>query len=234
MYSVYKHTSPNGKVYIGITARVPEKRWNCGNGYRNNLHFWNAIQKYGWENFSHEILFSELSEQEAQEIEIRLIAECKSSEYAHGYNRSAGGEPFYQCKHSEETKKLYSLQRKGKRTGSLNPMYGKCLNGEKNGMFGKHHSDEWKKQRSEKYTGAGHPRYGTHLTEKQKETNMKAQPNRKKVCEYGENGELLKTYESIREAARENAVNKSSVMRWCNGEIRAANGHKWAFIKGGA
>ena len=24
---VYKHTSPSGKVYIGITSNSPEKRW---------------------------------------------------------------------------------------------------------------------------------------------------------------------------------------------------------------
>ena len=30
LYSVYKHTAPNGKVYIGITSRKPEYRWNNG------------------------------------------------------------------------------------------------------------------------------------------------------------------------------------------------------------
>lgn len=32
MYSVYKHTAPNGKVYIGITGKDPEKRWLNGGG----------------------------------------------------------------------------------------------------------------------------------------------------------------------------------------------------------
>lgn len=27
-YSVYKHTAPNGKIYIGITSMKPENRWN--------------------------------------------------------------------------------------------------------------------------------------------------------------------------------------------------------------
>lgn len=34
MYSVYKYTAPNGKVYIGITGKDPEKRWLNGRGYR--------------------------------------------------------------------------------------------------------------------------------------------------------------------------------------------------------
>ena len=33
-YSVYKHTFPNGKVYIGITKQNPLKRWRNGTGYK--------------------------------------------------------------------------------------------------------------------------------------------------------------------------------------------------------
>jgi len=29
-YCVYKHTSPNGKMYIGMTGQNPEKRWGKG------------------------------------------------------------------------------------------------------------------------------------------------------------------------------------------------------------
>jgi hypothetical protein len=32
MYTLYKHTAPNGKVYIGITSRKPESRWECTGG----------------------------------------------------------------------------------------------------------------------------------------------------------------------------------------------------------
>ena len=62
-YTVYKHTSPSGKVYIGITKRKPEYRWNKGKGYRKDqLLFYRAIKKYGWDNFTHEILYTGLSE----------------------------------------------------------------------------------------------------------------------------------------------------------------------------
>ena len=69
-YSVYKHTNKvNGKVYIGITYNKPEVRWGSnGIGYKRQL-FWNAIQKYGWDNFTHEILF----ESQAYQKEIELI-----------------------------------------------------------------------------------------------------------------------------------------------------------------
>lgn len=65
-YFVYKHTNlVNGKVYIGITSRLPEKRWGRnGCNYRSNHHFYNAILKYGWDSgFSHEILYSGLAKE---------------------------------------------------------------------------------------------------------------------------------------------------------------------------
>ena len=65
-YIVYKHTSPSGKVYIGITSRTPEARWGKdGVEYKLNKHFWNAIQKYGWDNFDHEILCTNLNYEDA-------------------------------------------------------------------------------------------------------------------------------------------------------------------------
>ena len=72
-YVVYKHTCPNGKVYIGITCQNPKERWKNGYGYRNNDHFFKAIQKYGWNNIKHEIIYKNLIQQEAEEREKYLI-----------------------------------------------------------------------------------------------------------------------------------------------------------------
>ena len=95
MWCVYKHTSPNGKVYIGITSREPSKRWGHGSSYkRQNKHFWNAIQKYGWENIKHEVLYEGLSEEEAQEKEKELIKSYCSTDPEKGYNLTFGGESF--------------------------------------------------------------------------------------------------------------------------------------------
>ena len=63
---VYKHYNLiNGEVYIGITSQKPEDRWSKGLGYYNHKKFYAAIKKYGWDNFSHEILFTGLSEEQA-------------------------------------------------------------------------------------------------------------------------------------------------------------------------
>ena len=58
VFSVYMHTNTiNGKKYVGITSKEPTRRWKGnGSGYRNNEHFWNAIQKYGWDNFEHDVI----------------------------------------------------------------------------------------------------------------------------------------------------------------------------------
>ena len=37
-YTVYKHICPNNKVYIGITVKKPEVRWNKGLGYKKQVN----------------------------------------------------------------------------------------------------------------------------------------------------------------------------------------------------
>ena len=55
-YSVYKHTFPDGKVYIGISIN-PKTRWSRGHGYKTNKIMDKEIKNVGWENITHEILF---------------------------------------------------------------------------------------------------------------------------------------------------------------------------------
>lgn len=74
-YIVYIHTNKyNNKKYIGITCRDPKIRWGLnGNGYSLQDKFFNAIKKYGWDNFSHDIVAKNLKEQEAKELETYYI-----------------------------------------------------------------------------------------------------------------------------------------------------------------
>jgi len=54
---IYKHTSPSGKSYIGQTYQKTAIRWRTeGKGYIVCSLFYKAIRKYGWENFTHDIL----------------------------------------------------------------------------------------------------------------------------------------------------------------------------------
>ena len=86
LYLVYKHTSPDGKIYVGITKNLPNTRWNEGAGYESQKKFYKAIQTFGWINFRHEVIAAGLSEIEAKELESKLILKYRSNEEKYGYN----------------------------------------------------------------------------------------------------------------------------------------------------
>lgn len=109
-FYVYRHTSPNGMIYIGITKQDPEKRWANGKGYSYNTHFNNAILKYGWENFTHEILYCGLTREEACQKEKELISYYKSNNRKFGYNITEGGNSV-----AEEMIEKARASKKGKR-----------------------------------------------------------------------------------------------------------------------
>lgn len=90
-WKVYIHTNKiNGKMYIGITSTSLKRRFGAnGNGYNDHPKFWNAIKKYGWENFIHEIFASNLTYEEACNMERLLI--IKLNTIACGYNNKDGG-----------------------------------------------------------------------------------------------------------------------------------------------
>lgn len=93
-YSVYVHENKiNGKKYVGLTKQNPKNRWGTnGINYKKSCpHFWNAIQKYGWDNFTHEVVASGLTKEEAAQMQIDLISKYKTQDKQYGYNVLAGG-----------------------------------------------------------------------------------------------------------------------------------------------
>lgn len=130
MYKVYIHINKlNNKKYIGITCQNNiNNRWKNGNGYKRCPRFYNAIQKYGWDNFYHLILAEDLNKEEAEKIEIYLIDLLKTNNSKYGYNLQKGGgvsnvseltryKHRLLClgkKHSEETKLKMSISHIGK------------------------------------------------------------------------------------------------------------------------
>ena len=113
-YIVYKHEcklckSTNG-IYIGITRYDGKSRWKNGLGYlskspNGKYHqpaMANAILTYGWENFTHEFLFKNLTEQEAKIKEQELILYYNS--YKQGLNCTLGGEGRLHYLTKEEAK----------------------------------------------------------------------------------------------------------------------------------
>ena len=91
-YKVYKHTNKiNGKIYIGTTKIELKYRWNNGKGYKTNEEFTYDINKYGWSNFEHEVLFDNLTKEEAEWLEKMYIALYDTTNEEKGYNQSFGG-----------------------------------------------------------------------------------------------------------------------------------------------
>lgn len=91
-YTVYMHIDPNGKRYVGITKRDVKDRWNNGFGYATNKdrRFFDAIRTIGWENFQHEIVASELTKEDAQNMEATLINGYQTTNPEYGYNIASG------------------------------------------------------------------------------------------------------------------------------------------------
>lgn len=118
-YTVYKHTSPSGKVYIGITSSPVNRRWQNGKGYRQNKYFSSAISKYGWDNFDHEIVCTNLYSSEAFEMEKLLIRFYNSTDRRFGYNQSTGGESGACGVHpSQETIEKLRIASTGRKRGA--------------------------------------------------------------------------------------------------------------------
>ena len=118
-YSVYMHVCPNGKVYIGITGNEPNVRWQNGLGYRGNKYFSNAIKKYGWKNIIHMVIEDNLTKEQAENMEIELIAKFKSNDRRYGYNIQNGGNSI--GKHSVESKQKMSEKMRNKFKNGCNP-----------------------------------------------------------------------------------------------------------------
>lgn len=113
-YCIYVHTSPSNKVYVGKSRNKNlNNRWGKnGIGYKDSPIFWNAIQKYGWDSFRHEILKEGLTKYQANQLEQDLISKYKNLDQS--YNIAKGGEGGH-GKTTEETKRKISIANTGRK-----------------------------------------------------------------------------------------------------------------------
>lgn len=212
MYVVYCHTNKqNGKKYIGITSQKPEARWKNGEGYANNEHFYKSIRKYGWHNFSHEILYTDLCENEAEKMEVKLIAEYESYKPSKGYNIQLGGNVGN--KFTEESKRKISDALRGK------PKTKETREKLSMASTGRRIPTEQRLRHSEHMKGIGNPMFG----KKRNITEYKT-----KTVKCVETGEL---FVSTCEASRVKGVDQGSISKACNGILKTAGGFHWKFAE---
>lgn len=118
-YCVYCHINKlNGKRYVGLTReQKPSDRWGAnGINYKNCPCFYGAIQKYGWNNFEHIILETDLTEDEAVEAERKYI-QLYNTMSPNGYNLTGGGELKKII--SEETREKLSKAALGRKLSDI-------------------------------------------------------------------------------------------------------------------
>lgn len=225
MWKVYKHTTPSGKTYIGVTHLKPAHRWNNGKGYSQNTHFWRAICKYGWNNIKHEILADGLTRQEAEKIEHFFIMFYQSYDRKHGYNIALGGHL-----QSEESRRKISETRKER--GYTSWTKGKHLSKETRDKISKSRKGkkigplpkEWRMAISRAKQGSKNPNYGKGKTEQLKKAIEK---NKRPVAMI--DGEKRIAFESCADAARITGICAANINRVCNGKRETAGGFRWEF-----
>ena len=203
-WSVYKHTCPNGKVYIGTTSKLPRVRWNYGFGYRNS-NFYRPIQEFGWNNISHEIMVTDLTENQAYELEEKFIAEYKATDPQFGYNLAKGRGSTGVVITNDTRKRLIDSH-----VGKNNP-----------------HTAEWNEKISKANRGKSKPHLGVTRSDlcKQKMSKTKSVA----VEQYDKNGVFIKEYSSMKEAEKITGIANQGISLCCKGKLKSSGGYYWKY-----
>lgn len=215
-YMVYIHTFPNGKKYVGITCRSSMARWGSdGNKYKGQIVY-RAIQKYGWENVKHEIVFENLTKKDACLKEQELISKYHTfvgDKECNGYNNSLGGESgAYGTIRSEKTRQ--------KMRDSFTPERRKMLS-EKAKLQKPNITDNMR----EAVANANKNRIWKESSKR------KASESRKKnqISQYDLEGNLVRKWKSAIDIEKETGWYATSIIKVCKGKGKTYYGYVWRY-----
>lgn len=192
----------NQKIYVGQAIDYKQRiRTHKFNSKKNkNTPFYNALKKYGWENFSINVI-EECEENKLNEREIYWIEEKKSL-YPNGYNLLEGGK---QARHTNITKQKISDGRKGIKFSKDH------IENLRKSHIGYVMSEEQKRKISESNKGKKHS-----LETKRKLKYL--QPHRREVGRFDKEGNLIFKYESIMDASIDLNCSPGNISECCNGK----------------
>lgn len=262
-YVVYMHKSKiNGRVYIGLTGKVPEKRWRKGNGYRGEQEFFADIKSDGWDSFIHEIVMDNLTMEEAACAERELIQKYDSTNPEKGYNVMPGGTCGYLGKHhSEKTKKLLAqkcsgwthteeAKRKISEAGKGRVFSPETRRKISEAQIGKIISEEQRRKMSEarkgkpgakgwKFTEEGKK----HLSESHKNSKLVQRTSLENLAKAHAKGawnkkrvlciETGRVWTSATAAAKEIGCGQTSLSEACRMPDRTCKGYHWRYLEAG-
>ena len=211
----------------------PQKRWANGAGYKKNFYFYRAIKKYGWNAFEHEILYQDLSLEEAKAIEIDLISKWKLTDKQFGYNLREGGDGAFTIE-SRQKMSLSRLENKNcvgrkipeaqraKISKSLKVYYSAHCSPFK----GKHHTDETKEVLRNRV-------FSQETKDKMRKNHYcvkgSQNPSAKAVLQLSVDGEIIKKYDYASLAAEELSIDLSSIIKCCRGKKKTCGGFRWEY-----
>lgn len=202
----------DGTKYIGKRETLKDIDTYLGSG----THFKNALNKYGRENFKKRILCFYGSKKELGDAEKYFIAVYRHFYGRDGiYNIADGGEGGGHPQ-TEDTKSKISASRKGK------PLSEETKKKQSEAHKGKRHTEETKKKQSDSLKGEKNPMYGKgYLFEGGKH------PRARKVNQYDLQGNFIREWETISQAAKELNISKGNISSCCRGECNKAGGFIW-------
>lgn len=246
IYCVYRHVFPNGKIYVGVTSQRPKSRWKNGKHYAYNSIVGRAIDKYGWENVIHEILFLGLSGIEAKSKEQELIKEYQTQDISRGYNLTAGGDGMVGFKTREETKAKLSAINTGKHhTEESRKKMSASHKGELAYWYGKKFTDKMRESisigKKGKHTGEESYWYGKTFPAEMKlkmslnhaDVSGSNNPRAKQVVQCDPFGTVLRVHSTVMEAAESRACNRCTIQRYCSGKFKDKSGYVWRYAEEG-
>ena len=208
---IYKITNTiNNKVNIGKTIFSIEERWKRHqNNYKKlSTKFYNAIKKYGIENFSIEEL-EECSNDLLNEREQFWIKSYNS--YEKGYNSTRGGDGGFTLSDSQ-IERIVSLYKEGQCIRDIKKITGCTIE-----------TISFYVKKELKLTDEEIRARGYELRKKKQQIP---------VAQFDLEGNLINTFNSYKEAQEATGVWYTHIGNVCNGKRATAGGFIWKKIKG--
>lgn len=160
MYCIYKiENTINKKFYIGKTKDFERRKvrhfWELEHNKHHSQYLQRAFNKYGKENFKMYKVEDNLTEDEATDLEEKLINETYNENYNVSKISSGGDLLRYHPNHDEIVKKISESIKERASHKEYRKRLSEKMKGENNPMYHKHHTEETKQKMRDNNTRRG-------------------------------------------------------------------------------